>query len=214
MEILPSIREADEQVLGDIYFGYFVPTVLRGRSDAFRQDLNNFLSGWIASALDSGFDSFLENQQDFGLASIGDFFRDRYFSKVLTVSPIESISDVWELFWGVWADILKNTTHEESDYTGLIHKAACIYLMFYLYHCQLNDDILSIPLAVETISICLDIATLVFERFCISTVLDIFYFLLYRRCIRVCVNDGLQYIPQDRLGRPLGMTINDENLDP
>nr|BAN64292.1 hypothetical protein [Babesia bovis] len=94
--------------------------------------------------------------------------------------------------------------------------------MFYLYHCQSNSNILPIPLAVgkillrcvqryiETITNCVDTCFVISRKFSISTVLEVFIFLLRRHCIRVCLIDGLQYIPQDRTGRPMGSAINED----
>ncbi|ORM39831.1 uncharacterized protein BXIN_0209 [Babesia sp. Xinjiang] len=198
MELLPNISGTKHQVLGDIYFGYLVPTVLCGRSDAFRSDITTFLTDWIAVAVDTDFETFLKNHRDFGLSSLGSFFRQRYFSKILAVSHRESAYDVWQILWGVWADILRSVVCETENQLATVHSAACIYLMFYLYHCQVGREILPIPLAVDVCAVAL-------QRFSSSTVLEVFSFLLRRRCISMCLNDGLQYIPQDRLGRPLAL---------
>ncbi|CDR93712.1 hypothetical protein BBBOND_0100410 [Babesia bigemina] len=216
MEILTTQSDLKPQVLGDIYLGYFVPSVLCGRSDAFRRDITSFISEWISGALVSDLGSFLEIHPDFGLYSIGDLFRERHLSKLLVVSPKESVSDVWEILWGIWADVLKSISSDRYDAVSLLYGVACIYVMFYLYHCQTGPEILPIPLAIgestllvaynaaDTISICLDVCTVSLSRFRICTVSDVFDLLFRRHCIRVCLHDGLQYIPQDRVGRPLG----------
>eukprot|EP00371_Babesia_bovis_P001665 XP_001610312.1 hypothetical protein [Babesia bovis T2Bo] len=128
MEILPNIPGIEQHVFGDIYFGYFVPTVLRGRSDAFQRDINAILSEWVLLSLNGGFDKFIERDSDFGLKLFGTIFRELCFSKILTTHPLESISTVWEVFWGVlaggWdvhiveqslADCFNSTIREDED---------------------------------------------------------------------------------------------------
>ncbi|KAK1442217.1 hypothetical protein BgAZ_402470 [Babesia gibsoni] len=206
MEILPSSSEYKPRVLGDVYFGYLIPTVLCGRCDTFRKDLCSFLSEWLSLVLVSDVETFLKDHPDFGLSSIGNSFKTKRFSKVLTVSPKEVTTDVWQVFWGVWADVFKGYVAEGCDGAPLLYSVACIYLMFYLYHCQCGPDVLPIPLARDTISYCLDTCAIALERFSKSTVLDTFYYLFRRHSIIICLNDGLQYIPQDRLGRPIALT--------
>ncbi|EDO06738.2 uncharacterized protein BBOV_IV003780 [Babesia bovis T2Bo] len=198
MEILPNIPGIEQHVFGDIYFGYFVPTVLRGRSDAFQRDINAILSEWVLLSLNGGFDKFIERDSDFGLKLFGTIFRELCFSKILTTHPLESISTVWEVFWGVLADCFNSTIREDEDQVWLLRRSGCIYIMFYLYHCQSNSNILPIPLAVETITNCVDTCFVISRKFSISTVLEVFIFLLRRHCIR------------DRTGRPMGSAINED----
>lgn len=116
------------------------------------------------------------------------------------------MSDVWQILWGVWADILKNSVADGLDGASLIYSAACIYLMFYLYHCQVCTEIYPIPLSAETVDACLDVGSTILDRFNICTVVDVFESMVRHHCIRICLHDGLQYIPQDRVGNPLSMT--------
>lgn len=60
MEVLPNNPDSKDFVLGDVYFGYLVPTVLCGRSDAFRRDLCTFITKWLAVVFVSDIGAFLK----------------------------------------------------------------------------------------------------------------------------------------------------------
>ncbi|EKX74186.1 conserved hypothetical protein [Theileria equi strain WA] len=203
MEIVSNPVERIKHCLGDVYSGYFIPTVICGRSLCFKKDLNKFIKDFCDIIYKEDLSLLEDENKDFGLKSLGSLFKERMISKLLTVSPEENICDVWNLLWGVWADIFNSEPEGKSESYIILHKTTCVYLMFYLYHCQSGLNNFVISLSLETFEACIDLAKIVLERFQVTSVVDVLNYLVSKKCINVALYDGIQYLYQNKYGKPL-----------
>ncbi|EAN34252.1 small nuclear RNA activating complex (SNAPc) subunit SNAP43 [Theileria parva strain Muguga] len=203
MELLYNPLKGAETTFGDVHFGYFVPTVICGRTKAFQTDLQLFISNYCNQIFQNNFNTFLNSCLDFGLEGIGLEYRNRMFSKILVLSPKENLTDVWQILWGTWSYMFKNGVEEKSEEYNVLYKVSLIYLMFYLYFSQSDFNNLPIPLSIDTFEECLKLSETVLKKYKVTSVLNVLKYLINQKCITFTLLDGLQFLYQNKFGAPL-----------
>lgn len=190
-------------MLGDVYHGYFVPTVICGRSLSVKRDVTAFVANWCDRTLEGDINKLHREHADLGLEALGVEFKDRMFSKILVVSPKENVTDAWQILWGVWSEVFRLGPERESKDYALYFRVSCVFLMFYLYHSQTGSHNLPIPLSLETFHSCLALAHEVLSRLKVTSVFNVLNHMLNHKCFSFASYDGLQYLHQSKFGRPL-----------
>ncbi|XP_953762.1 uncharacterized protein TA16835 [Theileria annulata] len=208
MELLYNPLKPTDITLGDVHFGYFVPTVICGRTRSFQNDLHRFISNYCNHIFQNNFNTFLKSCLDFGLEGIGLEYKNCMFSKILVLSPKENLTDVWQILWGTWSYVFKSRVEEESEEYNVLYKVSLIYLMFYLYFSQSDFNNLPIPLSIvnsviDTFEECLKVAELVLKKYRVTSVLNVLKYLMSQKCITFTLLDGLQFLYQNKFGSPL-----------
>ncbi|KAK2198083.1 bifunctional GPN-loop GTPase/P-loop containing nucleoside triphosphate hydrolase/GPN-loop GTPase 2 [Babesia duncani] len=197
MELVSDPNRQAEYCLGDCYFGYCIPTVLAGRSHFYRSDLDNFVTDWCQQYFDRPITELLEREADFGLASLGLHFKKLHFSKILAVATVENALDCWQILCGVWADLFKSACNY------IEYRVSLIFTLFYLYHCHPLECNFPIVLSADTLGECLELAQVIIEQYRVVSVLDILNHFITRNHMAITLNDGVQYLHQNRVGGPM-----------